>query len=171
MYLQILRRQCCLDETSLKKHIAHKDIEFLQQIWQNLLYSSGRKCSHALRPSLLLHKLCGQGSILFCCLEQSGQSGNFIHFNSFVVLNLFCQLYKLLQQLQLQLLFTNIFIKIYLIPQIPRCPMCRTLIHVRTRVFVNWRPTSMNNKFLYYCAIFSCFRKISSASFIKQGTK
>ena len=62
--------------------------------------------------------------------------------------------------------FENIFIKIHLTPQIPQCPMCRALIQVRTRVFINWRPTSVNNKFLYYCAIFSCFRKLSSASFI-----
>ena len=119
------------NKTRLNMHIAHRYIETLQQIRQNLFYSPGRKCSYALRPSLLLHKLCGQGSIFFCCLEQRRQSGIFIHFNSFVVLNLFCQLF------QLYFMFKNIFIKIYLIPQIPRCPMCRTLIHVRTKVFIN----------------------------------
>ena len=127
-------------------------------------YSSGRKCSYALRTSLLLHKLCGQGSIFFCCLEQSGKKWNFhLSFKFFCCPDHVCDNFQLYL---LCFLFKNIFIKISLIPQIPRCPMCRALIQVRTRVFVNWRPTSVNNKFLYYCAIFSCFRKISPASSI-----
>ena len=87
----------------------------------------------------------------------------FINFNSFVALNNVwgnCKLH------QLYFLFKNISVEIYLIPQIPRCPMCRALIQVRTRVFINWRPTSVNNKFLCYCAIFRCLRKLSSASSI-----